>query len=58
MLSETQNRIYELHWTRHADRYLALVRAAVANDPGDLELKELLQAMEATVAAQERRPLH
>ena len=49
---------YELHWTRHADRYLALVRAALAKEPNDLELQELLQAMEAEVAAQKQRPLH
>jgi hypothetical protein len=43
---------------RHADRYLALVRAALAKDPDDLELLELLQAMEAAVAAKQKRPLH
>jgi hypothetical protein len=41
---------YELHWTRHADRYLALVYDALAKNPGDLELQELLQAMEAAIA--------
>lgn len=41
---------YELHWTRHADRYLALVHDALAKNPNDLELLELLQAMEATIA--------
>ena len=41
---------YELHWTRHAERYLALVHDALAKNPNDLELKELLQAMEAAIA--------
>jgi len=41
---------YELHWTRHADRYLALVYDALAKNPNDLELQELLQAMEAAIA--------
>ena len=41
---------YELHWTRHADRYLPLVNDALAKNPDDLELLELLQAMQATVA--------
>ena len=41
---------YELHWTRHAERYLALVHDALAKNPNDLELQELLQAMEATIA--------
>jgi hypothetical protein len=58
MLSETRNSIYESHWMRHADRYLALVRAALAKDPDDLDLLELLQAMEAAVAAKQNRPLH
>jgi hypothetical protein len=58
MLTETTNRIYESHWLRHADRYLALVRAALEKDPDDLELLELLQAMEAAVAARQNRPLH
>lgn len=58
MLHEVDSRIYELHWTRHADRYLALVRAALEKDPGDLELQELLAAMEAAVAAKLKRPLH
>lgn len=42
---------YELHWTRHAERYLALVHDALAKNPDDLELQELLQAMEATIAS-------
>jgi hypothetical protein len=46
MLSDTRSGIYESHWMRHADRYLALVRAALAKDPDDLELLELLQAMQ------------
>jgi len=58
MLNETTNRVYESHWLRHADRYLALVRAALEKDPDDLELMELLQAMEAAVAAKQNRPLH
>jgi hypothetical protein len=58
MLNETQNRLYESHWMRHADRYLALVRAALQSNPDDLELLELLQAMEAAVAAKNNRPLH
>lgn len=58
MLSETPSSIYEFHWLRHADRYLALVRAALADNPNDLELLELLQAMEAAVAAKQKRPLH
>jgi hypothetical protein len=48
---------YDLHWTRHAARYLALVHAALEKNPDDLELQELLHAMEATVALS-KRPLH
>jgi valyl-tRNA synthetase len=58
MLSEAQSSIYEFHWMRHADRYLALVRTALEKDPDDLELRELLEAMEAAVAAKQRQPLH
>jgi hypothetical protein len=58
MLTDTRSSIYESHWMRHADRYLALVRAALDNNPNDLELLELLQAMEAAVAAKNRQPLH
>lgn len=58
MLSDTPSSIYEAHWMRHADRYLALVRAALEHNPDDLELLELLQAMEAAVAAKDQRPLH
>jgi hypothetical protein len=58
MLNETTSSIYESHWLRHADRYLALVRAELAKDPDDLQLLELLQAMEAAVAAKQNRPLH
>jgi hypothetical protein len=43
---------------RHADRYLALVRTALEKDPNDLELRELLDAMEAAVAAKQKQPLH
>jgi hypothetical protein len=50
--------MYELHWTRHAERYLALVRAALAKDPDDEQLLELLQAMEAALARKLKRPLH
>ena len=48
---------YELHWTRHAERYLALVHAALEKNPDDLELQELRQAMEATIALR-KSPLH
>ena len=58
MQAVIHERLYELHWTRHAERYLALVHAALAKNPNDLELQELLQAMEAAVAAQHKRPLH
>lgn len=58
MMNEPPSSIYESHWTRHADRYLALVRAALEANPDDLELLELLQAMEAAVAAKYDRPLH
>jgi len=58
VLTETDRCVYELHWTRHADRYLALVRAALEKDPQDLELQELLQAMEAALAVKQNRPLH
>ncbi|MDR3386661.1 MAG: hypothetical protein P4L92_06365 [Rudaea sp.] len=48
---------YELHWTRHAERYLALVHAALEKNPDDLELQELQHAMEATIALR-KIPLH
>jgi hypothetical protein len=48
---------YELHWTRHAEHYLALVQAALERNPDDEELRELLQAMEATIARR-RAPTH
>ena len=48
---------YELHWTRHAERYLALVHAALDKNPDDPELLELLNAMEATIALR-KGPLH
>ncbi len=48
---------YELHLTRHAERYLALVNAALEKNPHDLELQELLHAMEATIALR-KGPLH
>jgi hypothetical protein len=58
MLSDTPSSVYESHWMRHADRYLELVRAALRHNPDDLELLELLQAMEAAVAAKNKVPLH
>jgi len=58
MLSEAHSSIYEFHWMRHAERYLALVRTALEKDPDDLELRELLEAMEAAVAAKQKQPLH
>ena len=58
MHTETHEQIYALHWMRHADRYLALVRAALMKDPRDEELLELLQAMEAAVAIKNKHPLH
>jgi hypothetical protein len=56
--TETREQMSELHWTRHAERYLALVRAALAKDPDDEQLLELLQAMEAALARKLKRPLH
>ena len=58
MSADTRERAYDLHWMRHADRYLGLVRAQLVKEPHDEELLELLQAMEAALAAQQRRPLH
>ncbi|HEX3123260.1 MAG TPA: hypothetical protein VHQ21_08165 [Rhodanobacteraceae bacterium] len=58
MLNEAHSSVYEFHWMRHAERYLALVRTALEKDPDDLELRELLDAMEAAVAARQKRPLH
>jgi hypothetical protein len=43
---------------RHAERYIALVRAALEKDPDDEQLLELLQAMEAALAKKQKRPLH
>jgi hypothetical protein len=54
---QRKDNVYETHWTRHAERYLALVHAALEKNPGDLELQELLQAMEATIAMR-KGPLH
>ena len=48
---------YETHWTRHAERYLALVHAALEKNPNDHELQELREAMEATIALR-KSPLH
>ena len=58
MLTETRDQVYELHWMRHAERYIALVRAALERDPDDEQLLELLQAMEAALAKKQKRPLH
>jgi hypothetical protein len=58
MSADTCERSYDLHWMRHADRYLDLVRAQLAKEPHDEELMELLQAMEAALATRQRRPLH
>jgi len=58
MLSNTNNSVYESHWMRHADRYLELVRSALQKDPSDFELRELLEAMQAALAAKQRQPLH
>lgn len=58
MSADTRERTYDLHWMRHADRYLGLVRAQLVKEPHDEELLELLQAMEAALAAQQHRPLH
>ena len=58
MSADARERTYELHWMRHADRYLDLVRAQLVKEPHDEELLELLQAMEAALAVQQRRPLH
>jgi hypothetical protein len=58
VLTETREQIYELHWMRHAERYIALVRAALEKDPEDEQLLELLQAMEAALAKKQKRPLH
>ncbi|MGA9332710.1 MAG: hypothetical protein WBV39_00340 [Rudaea sp.] len=57
MQRHSDERLYELHWMRHADRYLALVRDAVMKNPSDLELQELLHAMQAAIA-QRSRNLH
>lgn len=58
MLIDTREQIYELHWMRHADRYIALVRAALAKDPDDEQLLELLQAMQAALARRHSRSVH
>ena len=58
MLSSTSSSVYEFHWMRHADRYLELVRSALEKDPNDFELRELLEAMQAALAAKHRQPLH
>jgi len=58
VLLDTREQIYELHWMRHAERYIALVRAALDKDPDDEQLLELLQAMEAALAKKLKRPLH
>jgi len=58
VFTDTREQMYELHWMRHADRYIALVRAALAKDPEDEQLLELLQAMEAALARKLKQPLH
>jgi hypothetical protein len=58
VLIDTREQIYELHWMRHADRYIALVRAALAKDPDDEQLLELLQAMQAALARRHSRSVH
>jgi hypothetical protein len=58
MQNDTNKRTYELHWMRHAERYLALVHAALQKNPDDLELQELREAMEAAVATRRPGPLH
>jgi len=58
VLADSREQVYELHWMRHAERYIALVRAALAKDPEDEQLLELLQAMEAALARKAKRPLH
>ncbi len=58
MLSDTRSVVYQLHWMRHADRYLELVRAALAKDPQDDQLRELLQAMQAAVAVPRAHCVH
>jgi hypothetical protein len=57
-LADTREQVYELHWMRHAERYIALVRAALEKDPDDEQLLELLQAMQAALARKAKRPLH
>jgi hypothetical protein len=58
VLADTREQVYELHWMRHAERYIALVRAALDKDPDDEQLLELLQAMEAALAKKLKQPLH
>ena len=58
VLLDSREQIYELHWMRHAERYIALVRAALDKDPDDEQLLELLQAREAALAKKLKRPLH
>ena len=57
MQSRPTENLYALHWMRHAERYLALVHAALEKNPDDMELQELLHAMEAAVATS-KGPLH
>jgi hypothetical protein len=58
MRSVAHVRLREFHWLSHADHYLALVRDAVEKNPHDDELRELMVAMEAAMAAQPKGPLH
>ena len=58
MRTEQHRRLREMHWLNHADHYLNLVREALHKNPQDAELRELMEAMEAALAARQRRPLH
>lgn len=58
MRSEQHLRLREMHWLNHADHYLTLVREALQKNPLDAELRELMEAMEAALAARQQRPLH
>jgi hypothetical protein len=58
MRSNAHRRLREIHWLRHADHYLALVRAALEKKPDDAELTELLEAMEAARSAKLKQPRH
>ena len=55
MHNQSDERLYEFHWMRHADKYIALVRDAVMQDPADHELQELLHAMQAALVERNRK---